>query len=60
MAEKPELGQILGDKAAALTDLAPIAHDGGTMHCKRVIAGGRRLLRHAMFQAALAAITTRS
>ncbi|MNT97314.1 Transposase IS116/IS110/IS902 family protein [compost metagenome] len=32
-----------------------MAHDSGTMRGKRSIAGGRRALRHVMFQAALVA-----
>lgn len=55
IAEMPELGQITGKQAAALTGLAPIAHDSGAMHGKRAIGGGRRALRHVMFQAALVA-----
>ncbi|MFG6661026.1 transposase [Sulfitobacter sp. 915] len=55
IAEMPELGQISGEQAAALTGLAPIAHDSGAMRGKRTIGGGRRLLRHVMFQAALVA-----
>lgn len=55
IAEMPELGQISGEQAAALTGLAPIAHDSGAMRGKRAIAGGRRRLRHVMFQAALVA-----
>ena len=55
IAEMPELGQINGEQAAALTGLAPIAHDSGVMRGKRAIGGGRRLLRHVMFQAALVA-----
>lgn len=31
IAEMPELGQITGEQAAALTGLAPIAHDSGAM-----------------------------
>ncbi|THH34214.1 IS110 family transposase [Aliishimia ponticola] len=56
IAEMPELGQITGEKAAALTGLTPIAHDSGAMRGKRAIGGGRRLLRHEMFQSALVAI----
>jgi len=52
IAEMPELGQISGEQAAALTGLAPIAHDSEAM---RAIAGGRRSLRHVPFQAALVA-----
>ena len=55
IAEMPELGQITGEQAAALTGLAPIAHDSGAMRGKRAIGGGRRLLRRVMFQAALVA-----
>jgi transposase len=55
IAERPELGQLPGGQAAALAGLAPIAHDSGAMRGKRAIAGGRRLLRHVMFQAALVA-----
>ena len=55
MAEMPELGTLTGEEAAALTGLAPIAHDSGTFRGKRAIAGGRRALRHVMFQAALVA-----
>ena len=55
IAEMPELGLLTGEQAAALTGLAPIAHDSGAMRGKRAIAGGRRMLRHVMFQAALVA-----
>ena len=55
IAEMPELGQISGGQTAALTGLAPIAHDSGALRGKRTIGGGRHLLRHVMFQAALVA-----
>ena len=55
IAEMPELGQISGEQAAALTGLAPIAHDSGALRGKRAIGGGRHLVRHVMFQAALVA-----
>jgi transposase len=45
----PELGQITGEQAAALSELAPIARDSGNLCGKRAIAGGRRLLRHVIF-----------
>jgi len=41
--------------AAALTGLAPIAHDSGAKRGKRAIADWRCLLRHVIFQAALVA-----
>jgi transposase len=55
IAEMPELGQISGQQAAALTGLAPIAQDSGALRGRRAIGGGRRLLRHVLFQAALVA-----
>lgn len=55
IAEMPELGQISAKQSAALIGLAPIAHDSGAMRGKRAIGGGRRVLRHVMFQAALVA-----
>lgn len=55
IAEMPELGALTGEEAAALTGLAPVAQESGTLRGKRAIAGGRRALRHVMFQAALVA-----
>jgi len=55
IAEMPELGQLSGEQAAALAGLAPVAHDSGAMRGKRAIGGGRRQLRHVIFQAALVA-----
>ena len=54
IAQMPELGQITGEQAAAFTGLAPTAHDSGARHGQRAI-GGRRLLRHELFQAAFVA-----
>lgn len=55
LAELPELGQMTAGQAAAMTGLAPVPHDSGVMRGKRMIAGGRRSLRHVLYQAALAA-----
>ncbi len=55
IAEMPELGRITSGEAAAITGLAPVPHDSGAMQGRRAIAGGRRSLRHVLFQAALAA-----
>ncbi|WP_215762444.1 IS110 family transposase [Acetobacter sp. P1H12_c] len=55
LAEMPELGRMTATEAAAMAGLAPMAHDSGAMHGKRVISGGRRSLRHVLFQAGLAA-----
>jgi transposase len=57
IAELPELGHMTAGEAAAMTGLAPVPHDSGTFRGKRSIAGGRRLLRRVLFQAALAAAT---
>ena len=51
IAEMPELDQLTGVQTAALAGLAPIAHESGGMRGKRAIGGGRRQLRHVMFQA---------
>jgi len=55
IAEMPELGKMTSGEAAAMTGLAPVPYDSGTMRGKRMIAGGRRTLRHVLYQAALAA-----
>ena len=55
VAELPELGQMTAGEAAAMTGLAPVPHDSGMMRGQRTIAGGRRSLRHVLFQATLAA-----
>ncbi|TGD41245.1 IS110 family transposase [Pseudotabrizicola sediminis] len=34
VAEMPEIGTITGEEAAALTGLAPVAHDSGTLRGK--------------------------
>ncbi len=55
IAEMPELGRMTAGQAAAMTGLAPVPHDSGTLRGRRAIAGGRRSLRRVLFQAALAA-----
>ena len=55
LAEMPELGRMTAGEAASMTGLAPVPHDSGAMRGRRMIAGGRRALRHVLFQAALAA-----
>jgi len=44
IAEMPELGKMTSGEAAAMTGLAPVPYDSGTMRGKRMIAGGRRAL----------------
>ncbi len=53
IAELPEPGRMTSGEAAAMTGLAPIPHDSGAMRGRRAVAGGRRSLRHVLFQAAL-------
>ena len=55
VAEMPELGRMTAGEAAAMAGLAPVPHDSGAMRGRWAIAGGRRSLRHVLFQAALAA-----
>ncbi len=38
IAETPEIGTITGEQPAALTGLAPVGHDSGTLRGKRAIA----------------------
>ena len=49
----PEPGRMTSGEAAAMTCLALTPHDSGAMRGRRAIAGGRRSLRHVLFQAAL-------
>jgi transposase len=55
IAGMPELGSISDKQAAALIGVAPVAKDSGRYQGKRTIAGGRRWIRHILYQAALVA-----
>lgn len=61
IAEMPELGRMTAGEVAAMTGLAPVPHDSGSMRGgrsmrgRRAIAGGRRALWHVLYQAAFAA-----
>lgn len=55
LSEMPELGRMTAGEAASMTGLAPVPRDSGAMRGRRMIAGGRRALRHVLFQATLAA-----
>jgi len=55
IAGMPELGHISDKQAAALLGVAPVAKDSGRYQVKRTIAGGRRWIRHILYQAALVA-----
>ena len=56
LAELPELGRISNRAAAALAGLAPYNQDSGSMRGTRRIGGGRRLVRSALYMAALSAV----
>lgn len=53
IAEMLELGRMTVGEAAAMTGLAPVPHDSGTIRGRHAIAGGRWALRHVLFRAAL-------
>lgn len=56
LAELPELGALNKRKLTALCGLAPINRDSGTMRGKRCIFGGRKIVRNALYMAAINAI----
>lgn len=55
LAELPELGSASRQEIAALVGVAPFNQDSGTFRGKRSIAGGRPVVRSAMYMATLAA-----
>ena len=56
IAELPELGSLDRHQAAALVGVAPFNRDSGTLRGRRTIAGGRPVVRAALFMAVLVAI----
>jgi transposase len=56
LAELPELGQLDRRKIAALAGLAPLNRDSGSLRGRRMIGGGRPVVRRALYMAAVAAI----
>ncbi|KJS20392.1 MAG: transposase [Hoeflea sp. BRH_c9] len=56
MAGLPELGTMNKAQIAKLVGVAPINRDSGQMRGKRMIAGGRKPIRDALYVAALPAI----
>ena len=50
----PELGRLPREQIAALVGVAPFDDDSGKRQGKRAIEGGRRLVRRALYMAALA------
>ncbi len=55
LAQMPELGRLNRRQVAALAGVAPFNRDSGSMHGKRCVFGGRRVVRNALYMAALSA-----
>lgn len=55
LAYVPELGQIEDKSLSALIGVAPFAHDSGQSHRARHVRGGRAVVRHVLYMAAVAA-----
>lgn len=53
--ELPELGKLSRQQIAALAGVAPLNRDSGTLRGKRMVWGGRRTVRAALYMAALTA-----
>lgn len=53
--ELPELGRLSREQIGALAGLAPVNRDSGRWSGKRFIAGGRAVVRSALYMASLAA-----
>lgn len=56
IAKLPELGMLNQREIAALVGVAPLNKDSGKMRGKRMIQGGRAMLRKALYMPTLAAI----
>ena len=55
LAEMPELGTLTREQAAALAGVAPINRESGQYRSRRMIAGGRALVRSMLYLASQAA-----
>ena len=55
LAYVPELGQIEDKSLSALVGVAPFARDSGNTSRKRHVRGGRAVVRHVLYMAAVAA-----
>jgi len=56
LAKLPELGKLDRQEIACLVGLAPLNKDSGKMRGKRMISGGRKDVRDALFMAARTAV----
>jgi transposase len=59
LAEPPELGQLDRRQIASLAGLAPLAKDSGLLRGRRMIHGGRKEVRCALYMAVLALLSRR-
>ncbi len=55
LADVPELGHLNRKQIAALVGVAPLAHDSGTLRGKRIVWGGRALVRAVLYMGTLVA-----
>ncbi len=55
LAAMPELGKITTNQASSLAGLAPFNRDSGKYRVRRMIFGGRKDVRQALYMAALSA-----
>jgi len=56
IADLPELGHLDRRQIAALVGIAPINRDSGTLRGRRMIAGGRPMVRCVLYMATLTAV----
>ena len=56
LAELPEPGHLDRRQIGALVGLAPVGRDSGTLRGRRMIAGGRRVVRAVLYMATLTAM----
>jgi transposase len=55
LAAMPELGELTNNQASSLAGLAPFNRDSGKYRGRRMIYGGRKEIRQALYMAALSA-----
>ncbi len=56
IAQLPELGQLSNKQISALVGVAPFCKDSGTLKGRRVVWGGRALVRSTLYMATLTAV----
>lgn len=56
LARSPDLGDLRRGQAGASIGVAPMAQDSGTMRGQRKTSGGKREVRHPLYQAAMSAM----